>query len=429
MSNALADASEQEIDSFQRDLRQLKSRADIELQHNVFQNRTQFIKISKEAEKLKGELRSLRSLMSELTGALGQATVVGGASALESLPQRGRGRGNRSSVANLEALWNSHLQSLWKRVEGSQKFLPAIPGRHVIYESGRWVELSSATWKPRRKVHIILLNDHLLIATEKKRADAPRDPKERQPAAQLVALRCWPLQDVQLADLSMRTAPGTGDVASSSNAVNIRIGSESFTFATASNESSEKLSLISNFRKTTEDLRRKLETETQERERAQKAANALGSPLLKTSFSDPLSGGLISKSDMLVDVDGKPQSLRWVESQMDDLDIDMALQRFEEAVTRIEQLRRVVKGIRGNTTAHDVFRARLDERASKLAAVVTKYLADTHSWLTVTQKNVDWLVRLGYEDRAREAYLEARTQIIQKRIRYVEHNTRTYRGI
>jgi hypothetical protein len=103
---------------------------------------------------------------------------------------------------------------------------------------------------------------------------------------------------------------------------------------------------------------------------------------------------------------------------MDDLDIDMALQRFEEAVTRIEKLRRVVKGIRGNTTAHDVFRSRLDERASKLAAVVTKYLADTHSWLSVTQRNVDWLVRLGYEDRAREAYLEARTQIIQKRIRY-----------
>jgi hypothetical protein len=131
-----------------------------------------------------------------------------------------------------------------------------------------------------------------------------------------------------------------------------------------------------------------------------------------------MSGGLISKSDMLVDVDGKPQSLRWVEMQMDDLDIDMALQRLEEAVTRIEKLRRVVRGMRGNPTTHDVFNARLDERSSKLAGVITKYLADTHSWLTVTQKNVDWLVRLGFEDRAREAYLEARSQVILKRIRY-----------
>jgi hypothetical protein len=42
-----------------------------------------------------------------------------------------------------------------------------VPPRHVLYKLGRSIEPNSATCKPRRKVHIILLNDRLLIAIEK----------------------------------------------------------------------------------------------------------------------------------------------------------------------------------------------------------------------------------------------------------------------
>jgi hypothetical protein len=363
------------------------------------------------------------NLITELTGTLGQVAVasgVAGSSSLDPYSPSGLERGNsrRTSVANLEALWSSHLQELWRRVEGSQKYLPAIPGRHVVYESGRWVELNSATWKPRRKVHLILLNDHLLIAAEKKRAnESAKDPKEKQPPVQLVALKCWPLQDVQIADLNMRVKPGAADPDASGNSINIRVGPESMTFATASKEVREKLSLLSNFRKSSEDLRRKLEMETQQQESSQEA-NGLSSPFLKTVFmTDSVAGSLGSKADISVDIDGKTQSLRRVENEIDDLDIKIALQSFDEAVEWIERLRKVVKGIRGNATAHTILSTKLEDRASRLAAVLIRYLADSHSWLSATQKHVDWLVRLGYEDRAREAYLDARTQVIQKRIR------------
>lgn len=429
VARALQDASEQDIENFQRDLRQLKTRADSDIQHNVFANREQFIKISREADKLKGELRTIRNLMSELTGTLGQVTLASGVNgssgpnSLDSFPSgMSRNRSNRSSVANLEALWSSHLQELWKRVEGSQKYLPAIPGRHVVYESGRWVELNSATWKPRRKVHLILLNDHLLIAAEKKKpqdAQNSRDAKDKQGSAPLIALKCWPLQDVQIADLNMRVKPGIADPDASGNSINIRVGPESMTFATASKEIREKLSLLSNFRKSSEDLRRKLETESQEQDRSQDIVNGLGSPFLKTSFGESTSSGLGTKIDILVDVDGKTQSLRKVENEIDDLDIKIALQYFDEAVEKVEVLRRTVKGMRGNATAHKILSTKLDARASKLASVLVKYLGETHSWLKSTQKHVDWLVKLGYEDQAREAYLESRTRVIQKRIRYV----------
>src|SRR6266480_1111314 len=233
VANLLADASEEDIQRFQQDLRKVKNRTSTDLQQNVFQNRTQFIKISKEAEKLKAEMRTLRNLMSELTSGLGQATssAGGGPDTLAS-----RRQANRSSVANLEALWNTHLQTLWKRVEGSQKYLPAIPGRHIVYESGRWVELNAATWKPRRRVHLILLNDHFLVAAEKKRTDATtlnqRDVKEKQGPTQLFAVRCWPLQEVQMADLATRATPGSAEKATTSNSVNIRVGTDSYTFAT-----------------------------------------------------------------------------------------------------------------------------------------------------------------------------------------------------
>lgn len=42
---------------------------------------------------------------------------------------------------------------------------------------------------------------------------------------------------------------------------------------------------------------------------------------------------------------------------------------------------------------------------------------NTHSQLTATQTNVAWLVRLEFDDRAREAYLKARADIIAQRAR------------
>lgn len=427
VASLLADASEQDIMNYQQDLRKVKNRTSTDLQHNVYQNRTQFIKISKEAEKLKGEMRTLRMLMSDLTGALGQATSAGGAQ-VDALTARKQA--NRSSVANLEALWNTHLQTLWKRVEGSQKYLPAIPGRHIVYESGRWLELNAATWKARRRVHLILLNDHLLVASEKKRAEAaPQGPREMgkkqgMPQVQLVAQRCWPLQDVHMADLSTRSGAGGRDDGKerSANAINVRVGTESCTFATGSSEVSEKNTLLSTFRKTVEDLRKTLEAETEERGKAQDSVNYFAtrdlSILKKTDLLESLTESTAtSRSSMFVDVDGKQQNIRQVESQLDDLDIDIALQRFEAAVQSVEKLKRLAKNIRGNSVAQEIVTFKVNERAAKLAATLTKQLVETHHWMTSTRKHVDWLVRLGFEDRAREAYLEARSGTIKKRTR------------
>jgi hypothetical protein len=80
----------------------------------------------------------------------------------------------------------------------------------------------------------------------------------------------------------------------------------------------------------------------------------------------------------------------------------------------------LAKGLKSNIVAQDFISFKADERATKLAGLITRELVDTHNELKKTKRNVSWLARLGFEDRAREAYLEARGNIIHKRSRYVE---------
>lgn len=116
VAGLLSDASEKDIDNYQQALQKLKNRASTDLQQNVYQNRTQFIKISKEAEKLKAEMRALRNLMSELkTNTTALRTTSSQNAAVSNdfgsgFPPTLSKRDKRSSVADRTAMWNSQLQ-------------------------------------------------------------------------------------------------------------------------------------------------------------------------------------------------------------------------------------------------------------------------------------------------------------------------------
>jgi exocyst complex component 8 len=416
----------------------MRSRTSVDLQQNVYQNRTQFIKISKEAEKLKGEMRTLRGLMSELkanTNALKQATAELSPSAqlspFDSVNVAIRKQANRSSVADLTAMWTTQLQALWKNVEGSQKFLPAVPGRRVVRDSPHWVELNAATWKSRRAMHMFLLNDHLLVASRKKKrmnssAGATSSSQKQQPVpSKLVAERCWPLTDIEMVDLSSGLSPVGAAGAKREreyvvNAINIRVGQESFTYR--NDKMDEKVSLLLTFRKAADELRKVLRAEAEDGGRIRDSINYFAArdpalfkqPYLMETLTESMSK---DRPHVLVEVDGKQQNFRWVENQIDELDIQIALQGFEDAISRVEKMRKVAKSMKGNLVAQDLLNLKIDERAGKLARLITRQLVDAHSLLNATMRNVSWLTRLGFEDRAREAYLEARSGVIGKRTR------------
>lgn len=422
VASVLSEASEDQIQEYAESLQGIKARAAADLQQNLLQNRTQFIKISKEAEKLKGEMRALRNLMSELkanTTALRQAsgrgemdTSIGGGATMSK-------RDKRSSIVDRSALWTTQMQTLYKTVEGSQKFLPNAIGRHVVLNAGPWIELDNATYKSRRAMQIFLLNDHLLIASRKKRkVDAPNSDT-RGPMVKLVADRCWPLLDIEVIEM-----PGTGDSMGGRNkladAIMVRGGGqETFIYRTEKPEATEKKALMMNVRKAVEELRKGLQSEMEANNKARETINYFASRdpglLQKTELLETLS----DIKDMLIEVDGKQQNLRWVEGQMDELDIDIALQGFEPAVARVEKMNGLARGLKGNTVAQDFINFEVEARCGKLAGMIIKQLEATHNQQNKTKRNLSWLARLGYEDRAREAYLAARGDTIHKRARFV----------
>ena len=376
VKSILSEASDQDLREYQATLHKIKNRTSSDLQQNVYQNRTQFIKISKEAEKLKGEMRTLRGLMSELASSLSQTSV--GNSVLEPrLAQeegvsRARKQANRSSLANLEAMWTVQLHALWKNVEGSQKFLPAIPGRHVIHESGYWVELDAATWKVRRPAHIFLLNDHLLVATKKKKRMDPNasvNGNDLQKAStKLVADNCWPLQDIDMIDIT-----SSGEQKVMSSAISIRHGLESFTYRFDKPSNSEKADLLLAFRRAADELRKILRIDTEEtKTRGQGTTEyfaARDPALSKKPNLTQIINSTKDRSEMLIEVDGKHQNLRWVEGQIDEFDGEIALQQFEEAVRQVEKLRRLARGLKNNAIAQELITVKVDERTKKLAGI------------------------------------------------------------
>ena len=105
------------------------------------------------------------------------------------------------------------------------------------------------------------------------------------------------------------------------------------------------------------------------------------------------------------------------ESQIDELDIDIALQRFDESVEKIEKLRSLARNLKSNAIAQELIQLKIDERASKLATTLIREMVDKPAFMEATKKSVAYLTRLGKEDRAREAYLEARSDALNKRAR------------
>lgn len=97
-------------------------------------------------------------------------------------------------------MYKQQLTHLWSTVEGSQKYLPLVPGRHLVFETHEYVELNAATYRAKQSVSMFLLNDLLLIAGRRRTKTAQGDEKERG-RGRMVAERCWVLADLVVVDV------------------------------------------------------------------------------------------------------------------------------------------------------------------------------------------------------------------------------------
>ncbi|KAG7751661.1 hypothetical protein KL911_004535 [Ogataea haglerorum] len=153
----LKDATAAKIDQFARDLGDLASSNDSDVKRTITQSYNQVLAVSRTMVEAEGVLEELKGPVMKLNEILSSQ-----AEEAQEKMDNGSNRDNRRSVLLLEKKWASNLNSLFKEVEGAQKLVSAIPGRHVVAESRRWGELNAITCKPIRPAHLIILNDHLL---------------------------------------------------------------------------------------------------------------------------------------------------------------------------------------------------------------------------------------------------------------------------
>lgn len=294
-----------------------------------------------------------------------------------------------------------------------------IPGRFVVLDAGFWSELDNATWAHKRGVRLFLLNDRLLVVHVRKlRGDALDTGDQRFQANKYKADKAWPLLDIEIVDLA-----GSNEYSSSStnvsNAILIRgFGQETLTLR-PERDDMLKTKLLTEYKKSREEMRRNLRIEQDTSNKAKETVNYLASRdpalLKRTELLESLS----DITDIRFEVDGKQRDLRWIEEQVDRLDIAIALQSFGDAVEGVEALNSNVEKLKSNTIAQNLIRFKSEARATKLADLVTRELVESHNNQGKTKVNVDLLRRLGFEDRAREKYLEARSGTIHRKSRLV----------
>lgn len=343
IASLLAGASEDDVQAFYESLRDLRSSNAADLQANVFNNYASFVSLSHEISSLTSDLSSLSTLLTQfstLTQSLSSSVQkdidANGTDQPGGYHRERRGaQHHRNSIVDLAQIHATHLQELWHMVEGSQKFLPAHPGRHIIKESLSWTELNAATWKPTKTVHLILLNDHLLIAARKRGKASAQVRKS-------IADRCWSLADIEINEL--------GEEAGELGAIQVIRGREVAVYAAGEGRKSEQTAFIQAFKRAAIDLHNK-------RKQSEGAAAAKGiyyitstngkiggqSSTLLSTADGHLKGNdaFLRRVSMNFNIDRKAgnadTSIRWVQEQMDDLDVRIAQRDFEEAVKSIEK--------------------------------------------------------------------------------------------
>ncbi|UZJ52850.1 hypothetical protein CBS101457_002170 [Exobasidium rhododendri] len=414
----LSTSSEDFLRQFQDSLLAAKEAASSDLKRQVFRSYQDFITISKEIATLENDMLELKELLGEWK-TLPQALELeeGGASlgTLTDSALRGRSnRNNRNSMIDLQQIYRAQIMSLWEGIEGSQKFLPYIPGRHLIAEASSFTELNAATYKPKQSVALFLLDDLLLVAVRKKRQMSAR--------VRLVAERCFSLSEIVVVDLK-----DGGDL---TNAIKIKRAKESFVYRTERSE--DKRALLNAFRRVAEELankRRKesmVEAETRKRESNFTAArgNMQGNPFSALTGEQFLADdanreGEGNDPNDVADNEKKDAS-RWLSDFSDQVSVAIALREWGEAATLIEKGQAMLAGYSASDFAYQNLSIKLQGLTSQLVDSITHNLSSPTLKKSAVVRNVGFLLRLDRGERAREVFLQSRSELLKKRSRQIK---------
>lgn len=160
----------------------------------------EFVLISKEITSLETEMMELKDLLSDYKSMPSVLHIPD--------PTNQPSNSNilstykRSSAADLRILYFNQMQELHALIEGSAKYAPTTPGRHVVTEVENIQSLNAATYKAVGRVRFVILDDLVLVARRRRRKTAGGDASSGSTVneGKLVAERCWPLSEMLVLD-------------------------------------------------------------------------------------------------------------------------------------------------------------------------------------------------------------------------------------
>ncbi|EST09068.1 Cullin repeat-like-containing domain protein [Kalmanozyma brasiliensis GHG001] len=429
----LSQQTESSLRTFKASLATAKQAANDDIKRQVFTHYSEFITISKEIATLENDMLELKELLSEWKQ-LPQALELDDSSSTASFSDsfsraKASGKANRNSTLDLQSIYRAQITSLWEGIEGSQKFLPYVPGRHLIAEASSFTELNAATYKPQQSVALFLLDDLLLIATRRKRQMSSK--------VRLVAERCFSLAEIVVIDLK-----DGGDL---TNALKIKRARETYVYRT--DRAQDKRALLNAFRRVAEELAKKRRNESEYGAVAtarKRESTLLSSPpiaqhpfdaLRLGSTSGRTDGGLLtpigedsdptSSSSVMAAAAASAASERkdpgrWNNDFADELSVCIAHRDWDQAVSLIEKGRGVLSTYTATDASSLDLSAKLALRTAELVAAISGDFSKPHLKKSAVLRNASFLLRLDQGEKARQLFLDARTELLKRRTRQIK---------
>ncbi|KAG6899822.1 hypothetical protein C0993_006523 [Termitomyces sp. T159_Od127] len=406
----LASSTELELKSLQSSLRDVKEETNSELQKNVFKNYAEFVLVSKEITSLETEMMELKDLLSEYKSMPSVLHIPDPTSQ----PSNSNilSTYKRSSAADLRIMYFNQMQELHALIEGSAKFAPTTPGRHVVAEVENIQSLNAATYKAVGRVRFVIFDDLVLVARRRRRKTAGDDASSGSTVneGKLVAETCWPLGEMLVLD--------TKDSPRMTNVFKIRHGKETHVYRTENPQ--DKKSLLSQLRHVAEELAAKKRKEREGEHERRKSIWQAGDGDRSSRANVPEWMADIAARDgeipgIELESGAKEKAerdSRWAAEWADDLTVSIALRKWEKAVTLVEE---------GKTKLSII--PALAHKLPPLNALLTKSLLSSLSLTSIRKSTVvsliSYLLRLKAGPAARTTLLQMRTKVIKTHVRKI----------
>jgi len=462
ISSRLNDSTASDIDKFNNNLTSLNKKISSDIKQVAYQTYEKLLNATKELNSTDSELKILRNALSELSDVTNQMKTSAQnkiQSELEktnevtkSNSQQGKRRNraqDRSSILVLEKMWANEMTSLFKHVEGAQKYIAAIPGRHVIAESGRWYELNAATFKTLQPAHIFLLNDLILVATRKRKTGQRNKGEGVKQIQSLVADQCWPLREVQLIEINPN---GDEELFT----INIRYNSLSYIYQTDRRDHYQKI--LSGYKKARDELRDISEAETIKQRQLRDSMTLLsisenGNGSVNGVNGNHNGGGVgtatpnrhsyhnkrnsnvilqdlstrMHSRSRSMDNSNTLRSLKKIDDMVDESDVAIFHQNFDESLNQLDDIETELSTLKAScndeeTLFFNVINLKISTKKDQVVKSLINLMKSESLSTNEIKSTINSLTRLKMNDVAKTLFLNNRTNHIESLTKKVEES-------